>query len=316
MIKVNKIPNILVIGDLMIDEYLWGSCERISPEAPVPIVAVEKSEKRLGGAANVALNIQALGANAILCAPVGDDKSGEDFIQLLKDNELPTEGVLQIESDGSYTFTPTANFNGDVPQVTYTANDGLNSVMSTLDIVVNPINDAPIAVLDTNTTNEDTPLTVTAANGLLTNDSDTENSSLSVTTFTVNGSTENANGTINLPGIGDFTINDDGSYVFVPATDYTGGIPDVTYTITDNNPGTPGTASPTLSIKINIDFAKFAEILQSSHIAVSTAIHEFFGIGIAEAVSAGAFPVVPERLAYPEILQKDQNDENKLSFFY
>tara|TARA_R110002049_G_scaffold227347_5_gene399508 strand:- start:6243 stop:7238 length:996 start_codon:yes stop_codon:yes gene_type:complete len=89
--------NVLIIGDVMIDAYYWGKVDRISPEAPVPIVAVEKSEKRLGGAANVALNIQALGANAILCAPVGDDKSGEDFIQLLKDNELPTEGILQIK---------------------------------------------------------------------------------------------------------------------------------------------------------------------------------------------------------------------------
>ncbi len=89
--------NVLIIGDVMIDAYYWGKVDRISPEAPVPIVAVEKSEKRLGGAANVALNIQAMGANAILCAPVGDDKSGEDFIQLLNDNELPTEGILQIE---------------------------------------------------------------------------------------------------------------------------------------------------------------------------------------------------------------------------
>lgn len=89
--------NVLIIGDVMIDAYYWGKVDRISPEAPVPIVAVEKSEKRLGGAANVALNIQALGANAILCAPVGDDKSGEDFIQLLKDNALSAEGILQLK---------------------------------------------------------------------------------------------------------------------------------------------------------------------------------------------------------------------------
>ena len=60
--------NVLIIGDVMIDSYLWGKVSRISPEAPVPIVAVEKKERRLGGAANVALNIQALGANPILCS--------------------------------------------------------------------------------------------------------------------------------------------------------------------------------------------------------------------------------------------------------
>ena len=60
--------NVLIIGDVMLDSYIWGKVERISPEAPVPIVSVEKRENRLGGAANVGLNIKSLGANAILCA--------------------------------------------------------------------------------------------------------------------------------------------------------------------------------------------------------------------------------------------------------
>jgi rfaE bifunctional protein kinase chain/domain len=88
--------NVLIIGDVMIDAYYWGRVDRISPEAPVPIVAVEKSEKRLGGAANVALNIQAMGANAILCAPVGDDNGGKEFTTLLEQNKLSTEGILPI----------------------------------------------------------------------------------------------------------------------------------------------------------------------------------------------------------------------------
>ena len=165
------------------------------------------------------------------------------------------KGTYSVDASGNVTFTPELNFNGDA-DINYTVNDnGGNTSNSTLlDITINPINDVPVANPDTNTTTENTTLTVNAANGLLNNDTDVDaGTTLNVTTFTVNGSTENANGTINLPGIGDFTINDDGSYVFVPATDYTGGIPDVTYTITDNNPGTPGTASSTLSIKINID---------------------------------------------------------------
>ncbi len=55
---------VLIIGDAMIDTYLWGKIERISPEAPIPIVTITERENRLGGAANVSLNIQALGSNA------------------------------------------------------------------------------------------------------------------------------------------------------------------------------------------------------------------------------------------------------------
>ncbi|TAE69927.1 MAG: D-glycero-beta-D-manno-heptose-7-phosphate kinase [Bacteroidetes bacterium] len=84
----------LVIGDVMIDSYLWGDVTRISPEAPVPIVNVKKREKRLGGAANVALNLKAMGANPILCAVVGDDADGQDFFQLLQENQLEKDGIL------------------------------------------------------------------------------------------------------------------------------------------------------------------------------------------------------------------------------
>ena len=62
---------VLVIGDVMVDSYIWGSVTRISPEAPVPVVLANKKEKRLGGAANVALNVQAIGATPIPCE--GDD---------------------------------------------------------------------------------------------------------------------------------------------------------------------------------------------------------------------------------------------------
>ena len=78
----------------MIDSYLWGDVSRISPEAPVPIIASTGRENRLGGAANVALNIQALGATPILCSVIGNDESGEIFKDLLKSNKLPTEGII------------------------------------------------------------------------------------------------------------------------------------------------------------------------------------------------------------------------------
>ncbi|QCR21081.1 bifunctional heptose 7-phosphate kinase/heptose 1-phosphate adenyltransferase [Pontibacter sp. SGAir0037] len=86
---------VLIVGDVMIDSYLWGKATRISPEAPVPIVNVVKREKRLGGAANVALNVQAMGATPLLCSVVGDDPDGGDFLRLLEQHHLSLEGVVQ-----------------------------------------------------------------------------------------------------------------------------------------------------------------------------------------------------------------------------
>ena len=74
---------VLVIGDVMLDRYLRGQVDRISPEAPVPVVQLNSMENRLGGAANVALNIQALGAKPILCSMVGPDEHGETIRELL-----------------------------------------------------------------------------------------------------------------------------------------------------------------------------------------------------------------------------------------
>jgi rfaE bifunctional protein kinase chain/domain len=84
----------LVVGDVMIDAYYWGKVERISPEAPVPVVQVQKKENRLGGAANVALNIKNLGAKAIICSVVGDGLHGDFFRTALKENGFTTEGII------------------------------------------------------------------------------------------------------------------------------------------------------------------------------------------------------------------------------
>ncbi|MGQ1785968.1 bifunctional heptose 7-phosphate kinase/heptose 1-phosphate adenyltransferase [Saccharicrinis sp. GN24d3] len=86
--------NILILGDVMIDSYLWGDVNRISPEAPVPILSGIGRENRLGGAANVALNIQALGANPILCSVIGDDIRSHDFFKLLKAQKMSKEGIV------------------------------------------------------------------------------------------------------------------------------------------------------------------------------------------------------------------------------
>lgn len=86
---------ILIIGDVMLDLYLNGKVERISPEAPVPIVAVRNRFARLGGAANVAQNIKALGAEPVLCSIIGDDSKSHDFFDLLAEHGMPGNGIIK-----------------------------------------------------------------------------------------------------------------------------------------------------------------------------------------------------------------------------
>ncbi|HTN44722.1 MAG TPA: bifunctional ADP-heptose synthase [Flavipsychrobacter sp.] len=82
--------HVVVVGDVMLDNYWWGDVERISPEGPVPIVALHKRESRLGGAANVALNCKTLGARVTLASIVGDDKEGALLINLANDAGIGT----------------------------------------------------------------------------------------------------------------------------------------------------------------------------------------------------------------------------------
>jgi len=86
---------VLIIGDVMIDSYLFGKVERISPEAPVPVVAVTSSDKRLGGAANVALNIKSLGAIPIICSVIGKDADGDSLLKIFEEQGINTSGIIQ-----------------------------------------------------------------------------------------------------------------------------------------------------------------------------------------------------------------------------
>lgn len=85
---------VMVIGDVMLDAYLWGKVDRISPEAPVPIVTVHKRESRLGGAANVAINLSAMGATPILCSVIGDDRNGEELMLMMRELKMNTDGLV------------------------------------------------------------------------------------------------------------------------------------------------------------------------------------------------------------------------------
>ncbi|GAB4328726.1 MAG: D-glycero-beta-D-manno-heptose-7-phosphate kinase [Candidatus Zixiibacteriota bacterium] len=85
---------IVVLGDLMLDEYWWGTVERISPEAPVPVVLVDRQGMKLGGAANVALNLRSLGGVAVTVGVHGPDRAGDALGALMREQGLPTDGLV------------------------------------------------------------------------------------------------------------------------------------------------------------------------------------------------------------------------------
>ncbi|RLD81395.1 MAG: D-glycero-beta-D-manno-heptose-7-phosphate kinase [Bacteroidetes bacterium] len=94
---------VMVVGDVMVDSYLWGVVDRISPEAPVPVVDVNHREERLGGAANVAVNISALGAEAVLCSVVGTEMKADVFLNIMEKEGLSSAGIYR--SDDRITTT-------------------------------------------------------------------------------------------------------------------------------------------------------------------------------------------------------------------
>ena len=86
---------VLVVGDVMVDSYLIGKVDRISPEAPVPVVALKQRDNMLGGAANVALNIKSLGAETFLCSVIGNDSQGDVLLNLMDKSGLKTDGIIR-----------------------------------------------------------------------------------------------------------------------------------------------------------------------------------------------------------------------------
>ncbi len=102
---------ILIVGDVMIDEYIWGGVDRISPEAPVPVVSVKQTESRLGGAANVAKNIKGLGVEPIVCSVIGTDSAGEKLKEIFLKRGI--ESKYLIESKQRKTTIKTRVLSGN-----------------------------------------------------------------------------------------------------------------------------------------------------------------------------------------------------------
>ncbi|MCE3295542.1 MAG: PfkB domain protein [Crocinitomicaceae bacterium] len=96
---------IIVLGDVMLDSYILGNVSRISPEAPVPIVSLRATDERLGGAANVALNLASLGASPVICSLIGDDFEGKRLAGLFAENNMASEGL--VKSEGRKTTVKT-----------------------------------------------------------------------------------------------------------------------------------------------------------------------------------------------------------------
>ncbi|WP_316804511.1 D-glycero-beta-D-manno-heptose-7-phosphate kinase [Pedobacter nototheniae] len=96
--KTKSKPNVLVIGDLMLDHYIFGSANRLSPEAPVPVININKETKIVGGAANVASNLKALGANVYLAGVTGNDVYGAEIKSILDSNQIDTSLIMMDDN--------------------------------------------------------------------------------------------------------------------------------------------------------------------------------------------------------------------------
>lgn len=112
-----KGKQIAVVGDLMLDRYIWGTVTRISPEAPVPVVDMDQEQIRLGGAANVANNIRALGGEAVLVGVIGADNSGAQLLSLLAENSFTAGGIVTDRSRHTTVKTRVIAYNQHVVRI-------------------------------------------------------------------------------------------------------------------------------------------------------------------------------------------------------
>ena len=118
---------VIVFGDLMVDEYLWGGVSRISPEAPVPIINISAAQLRFGGAANVAFNLLGLGQKPLLIGLVGDDRMGHQFLEMLKAHKLSADGIVTIPDRPTTVKTRIIGNNQHIARVDQESVDTISS---------------------------------------------------------------------------------------------------------------------------------------------------------------------------------------------
>lgn len=139
--KLNQIPNlsVLVVGDIMLDAYLFGEIERMSPEAPVPVVSLTSKNERIGGAGNVACNAISLGSKAYIATAIGDDQSGKNLLNLLKERGVGVEACV-IEKERATTIKTRIISNKE--HMLRVDNETTESILdSTTDIIINRCTD-------------------------------------------------------------------------------------------------------------------------------------------------------------------------------
>jgi len=141
--------NVLVVGDVMLDRFWWGSVKRISPEAPVPVVNLLKSTFAPGGAANVALNIAGLGARPILVGVVGTDHEADTLSELLKESGVSAEGIIRSDSRPTTVKTRVVAHNQQIVRVDQETTDDLSATDSSMvwDRIVAELPGADIVVI-------------------------------------------------------------------------------------------------------------------------------------------------------------------------
>ncbi|PZW89034.1 putative secreted protein (type I secretion substrate), partial [Pseudomonas sp. 478] len=173
---------------------------------------------------------------------------------------LANVGTLTIGTNGAYTFTPAANYNGTVPTVSYTVTDGSGAdVTSTLNISVTPVDDSFTDISETVTTSEDAPVT-----GSVLTDTSSVDGPVSVVNFTVGGTQYQAGETATIANIGTLVIGTNGAYTFTPAANYNGTVPTVSYTVTDGS-GSDVTSTLTISVTpVDDSFTDASETVTTS----------------------------------------------------
>ncbi len=124
--KISKL-HVVVVGDVMLDNYSWGDVERLSPEAPVPVVSIRKTENRLGGAANVALNCKALGAKVSVASVIGNDRDGELLQQLLENENIDTALIRTSKTRTTTSKTRILSRNQQMIRLDAEITDDLNT---------------------------------------------------------------------------------------------------------------------------------------------------------------------------------------------